>query len=307
MEGVAMDPTGQVKEQTMSLTLCIRFRRPGWCLAALALLSAVLTLSCGGGGTPALVIQVSVAPQTAQVVLRGQVQFTAAVSGSSSGVSWSVNGTAGGNATVGVIDSTGLYTAPTTLPASNMVTVAAASLAAPGQSATATVTIVNPAPVVSSISPATVNAGSGSTTLTVTGTGFCAQSVVELGSTALATLYVNPAAMTAVVTAAQLANAGSLAVAVTTPAPGGGTSSAVTLSVLEVVAVNPASQTVIVGQAQQFTASVTGNTNQGATWSVNGVVGGYVTVGTVDNTGLYTAPAAPPVPNTVTLTAVSVT
>src|SRR5208282_1543111 len=123
-----------------SFTLCLRFRRTCWCLAAIALLSAVLTLSCGGASvTPAPVIEVSLAPPTAQVVLRGQVQFTAAVSGSSAGVSWSVNGTAGGNATVGVIDSTGLYTAPTTLPASNTVTVAAASLAAPGQSATATV------------------------------------------------------------------------------------------------------------------------------------------------------------------------
>ena len=127
---------------------------------------------------------------------------------------------------MGTIDTTGLYTAPATLPAPNTVTVTAATVTGPSQSGTASLTIVNPAPVVSSISPATVNAGSGNTTLTVTGTGFCAQSVVELGGTALPTLYVNPTAVDGGGPAAQLANAGSLAVAVTTPAPGGGTSSA---------------------------------------------------------------------------------
>jgi hypothetical protein len=159
--------------------------------------------------------------------------------------------------------------------------------------------------VVSTISPATVNAGSGNTTLTVTGAGFCAQSVVELGGTALATTYGSGTQLTAVVTAAQLANAGSLGVAVTTPAPGGGNSSALTLAVLVVVAVTPPAQTVVVGQTQQFTANVTGSTNQGATWSVNGVVGGSATVGTIDTTGLYTAPAIPPTPNTLTVTAAS--
>ena len=207
---------------------------------------------------------------------------------------------------VGTIDNTGLYTAPGAVPSPNTVTVTAASVAAPSQSSTASVTIVNPAPVVSSISPATINAGSGNTTLTVTGTGFTPQSTVELGSTALATLYVNPTVLTAAAPAAQLANAGSVAVAVMNPAPGGGTSSAATLSVLEVVAVNPPAPTVMVGQAQQFTVTVTGSTNQGVTWSVNGVAGGYTTVGTIDNTGLYTAPAAPPTPNTLTVTAASV-
>jgi hypothetical protein len=130
--------------------------------------------------------------------------------------------------------------------------------------------------------------------------------VVELGSTALATTYGSATQLTAIVPAAQLANAGSLAVAVTTPTPGGGTSSALTLSVLVVVGVNPAAQTVLVGQAQQFTATVTGSANQAATWSVNGVVGGSATVGTIDNTGLYAAPAVPPTPNTLTVTAASV-
>jgi len=303
-----MRATSQDMERNDSVALCMPYRLTCWCLATTALLGAVLTLSCGGGTTTLVQVQpieVSVAPQTAQVVLGGQIQFSASVSGSSAGVTWSVSGPAGSGAASGTIGATGLYTAPAILPFPNTVTVTAASVANAADSATATVSIMNPAPVVSSISPATVNAGSGNTTLTVTGTGFTAQSVVELGSTALATTYGSGTQLTAVVTAAQLANAGSLPVAVTTPAPGGGTSGAVPLSVVVVVAVNPPAQTVVVGQAQQFTANVTGSTNQGATWSVNGVAGGYVTVGTVDSTGMYTAPAVPPAPNVVTVQAAS--
>jgi hypothetical protein len=298
-----MDHTNQVMELYAGFTLGKRFRRAYWCTAAIALLGAVLNLSCGGT-TPAQVVTVSVSPATAQVALRGQLQFTASVSGGSAGVSWSVDGAAGGNIVVGAIDNSGLYTAPGTLPAPNTVTVTATSLAAPAQSASATVTLVNPAPAVSTISPSTVNAGSANTTLTVTGTGFTAQSAVEIGGTGLATLYVNPTVLTATVTAAQLANAGNLPVAVATPAPGGGTSSTLTLTVLAVAAVNPPAPTVLAGQAEQFTANVTGSSNQ-AEWSVNGVAGGSAALGTIDNAGLYTAPPVPPVPNVVTVEAAS--
>jgi hypothetical protein len=270
----------------------------------------VSTPAPGGGASVAatlsVVVVVAVNPP-AQTVMVGQAQqFTATVTGSTNqGATWSVNGVAGGYTTVGTIDNTGLYTAPAAPPSPNTLTVTAASLAAPSQSGTASVTIVNPAPVLGAISPATINAGSGNTTLTVTGTGFCSQSVVELGGTALATTYGSATQLTATLTAAQLANAGSLAVAVTTPAPGGGTSSALTLAVPVVVTVSPPALTMTVGLMQQFTGSVTGSTNQAVTWSVNGVVGGSATLGTIGNTGLYAAPAVPPTPNTLTVTAAS--
>ncbi|MGA2606295.1 MAG: aryl-sulfate sulfotransferase [Terriglobia bacterium] len=282
-------------------------------LANAGSLAVAVTTPAPGGGTSsaltlAVLVVVAVNP-AAPTVMVGQVQqFTANVTGSTNqGATWSVDGVAGGYVTVGTVDNTGLYTAPAVPPAPNTVTLTAASVTDPTRSAAATVTIVNPAPVASTILPATINAGSGNTTLTVTGTGFSAQSVVELGSTALATTYGSATQLSALVPAAQLANAGSLAVAVTTPAPGGGTSSALTLAVLVVVVVNPPAQTVMVGQTQQFTDSVTGSSNQGATWSVDGVAGGNTTLGTIDNTGLYSAPAVPPVPNVVTVQAASVT
>ena len=244
-----MNSTSRVIKQNTSFTLCLGFRCACWSLAALALLSAVLTLSCGGSSASGPAVQVSLSPQTAQVVVQGQVQFTATVSGGGAGVTWSVNGAAGGSPAVGTINGAGLYTAPGIPPSTNVVTVTAASS---GQSAGASVTIVNPAPVVSSISPATVNEGSGNTTLTVTGTGFTPQSTVELGGTALATLFVNQTLLTAVVPAAQLANVGSLAVSVATPAPGGGTSSALNLAVL---LLNPAPTISSISPATVFALS----------------------------------------------------
>jgi hypothetical protein len=55
-------------------------------------------------------------------------------------------------------------------------------------------------------------------------------------------------------------------------------------------------------QTQQFTANVTGTSNTAVTWAVTGGAAN----GTVDSTGLYTAPPLPvPNPATVTITATS--
>jgi uncharacterized protein YjdB len=49
------------------------------------------------------------------------------------------------------------------------------------------------------------------------------------------------------------------------------------------VSVSPATATIAVGATQQFTASVSGTTNQVVTWSAS--------AGSIDQTGLFTAPA----------------
>ena len=72
-----------------------------------------------------------------------------------------------------------------------------------------------------------------------------------------------------------------------------------------VVAVSPATVTVQAGGTQSFVAMVSNATDQSVVWSVDGVVGGSATVGSVSSSGLYAAPGAVPVPATVTLTAVS--
>ena len=85
---------------------------------------------------------VTISPRTA-FVAAGQVQqFTATVTNeSATTVTWSVNGTAGGNATVGTIDANGNYTAPAvTQNASAMVT--ATSTADTTKSASASVSVI---------------------------------------------------------------------------------------------------------------------------------------------------------------------
>jgi len=56
----------------------------------------------------------------------------------------------------------------------------------------------------------------------------------------------------------------------------------------------------------QFTATVTGTANTAVSWQVNGVIGGAAATGTISISGLYTAPAAMPTVQSVTVTAVSV-
>jgi parallel beta-helix repeat protein len=90
------------------------------------------------------------------------------------------------------------------------------------------------------------------------------------------------------------------------PGCGGGGSSTTTAPAQAVtVAVTSSSSSVLLGNMQQFTSKVTGSSNSAVSWSVNGVSGGNSTVGTISNTGLYTAPQDLPNPATVTIQATS--
>jgi hypothetical protein len=262
--------------------------------------------SCGGGGgagPPAPQPSVSVTPRITTVFDGQSIQFKATLIATPSfGVTWSVNGVTGGNSTVGSIDVNGLYLAPAVAPSPNTVTVSATTISGASLTGTATVTISNPKPSVSSISPIMANAGSTDTPLMVTGSGFTPQSTVMLGAVSLVTTVNSSTQLTAVVPAAMLATAGGFPVTVRTPPPGGGTSAAVNLNVLVVVAISPSISSLIVGQTQQFSATVTGSSNQNVSWSVKSAVEGNATAGTIDPSGLYTAPA---IPNSVAVTATS--
>jgi hypothetical protein len=62
---------------------------------------------------------------------------------------------------------------------------------------------------------------------------------------------------------------------------------------------------VLLGNTLQFTATVTGSSNTSVSWSVDGVVGGSSTTGTISESGLYTAPGHLPSQATVSVTATS--
>ena len=110
---------------------------------ALCFLSIALFGAGCGTVQPKPVVTVTVTPQSAVLTGGQTVQFTAKVTGDASGVTWAVNGTSGGNATVGTVDSTGKYAAPAATTNST-VTISAASNLDPSKTASASVTVVAP-------------------------------------------------------------------------------------------------------------------------------------------------------------------
>jgi hypothetical protein len=263
------------------------------------------------GAAPNLTVVVT--PASAAVQLGGSQPFAATVTGGDgSAVTWSVNGIPGGSATVGTISLAGLYSAPTTLPASPNVTVRATAVANPAAFADATVTLTSPPPVTVTVNPATATVqvgasqafaatvtGSANTAVTWSVNGLAGGSAT-VGTVSASGLYTAPATVpatpTVILRATSAANVLAYAQATVT----------VVAAPTANVAVAPPTATVQLGQAQAFAATVTGNANTAVTWSVNGLAGGSATVGTISPAGVYTAPVAMPASSTLTIRATSV-
>ena len=122
-----------------------------------------------------------------------------------------------------------------------------------------------------------------------------------VGTISSAGLYQAPATVPAsaiTVTAISDANGTTLSTASVTIAASGAPGLA--------VSTNPAGVTVVyTSTTQAFIATVSGESNTAVTWQVNGTAGGNSTVGTIDDSGNYTAPATVPSPALVIITAVS--
>ena len=113
---------------------------------------------CGGGmavgNSTSAAAGMKIAPSSTTLRAGDSVQFSATVTGNMNQVvAWSVNGVAGGNSSVGTIDSTGKYQAPLSLPTPNSVKVQATSLADKSLSASSSVSLQNPLPVPQSVTP----------------------------------------------------------------------------------------------------------------------------------------------------------
>ncbi len=164
------------------------------------------------------------------------------------------------------------------------------------------------APVLTSIAPNTAPVMSPDLTLALTGSNFVPDSTANFNGQPLATTFLDPSDLTAVVPAIDLAVAGTFPVTVSSPDNPGGTSAPVTFTVSDVnvtVSLSTASASIPVGISQLFTATVQGTSNTAVTWSVNGVIGGNSTLGTITEQGLYTAPVTVPNPSAVAVTAAS--
>jgi len=94
---------------------------------ALVVFVTICMSCCGSGGSTHPSVVVNVSPASATMQVNGQARFTASVFGTTNtAVTWQVNGKKGGNSNLGTITSTGVYTAPASVP-SSAVTVEAVS------------------------------------------------------------------------------------------------------------------------------------------------------------------------------------
>ena len=170
------------------------------------LLALSLLYGCGavGGGQSSSVptakrLSVTVAPLAADVRAGDTLKFSATVSsaaGTTPGralgpvtkkVIWSINGIPGGNAALGTINADGLYNSPSIPPSFNSVEVTATSVAEPSVSQTALLTLYNPIPTVTSVTPSKVSVGA--FTLTVSGRSFVKGAQVLFAGNSLPTTF----------------------------------------------------------------------------------------------------------------------
>src|SRR5271170_493860 len=104
-----------------------------WSCAPVVLYLAMMSASCAlapPGFTPPDSQTLTISPAFASVRAGSTQTFTPSMTGKS--WTWSVNGIAGGNATLGTIDANGNYSAPALLPTPNTITIEAAEAEALG-------------------------------------------------------------------------------------------------------------------------------------------------------------------------------
>jgi RHS repeat-associated protein len=202
----------------------------------------------------------------------------------------------------GTLSPTGLYTAPAAISTQQTVSITGATLGVNSTQLNATITLMPPVSITVTPGIASLPAG-GTQQFTATVANSTNTAVTwtiaptNAGSISPTGLYTAPSTLNGQQTVSVIAT--SLA------DPTQSASAAVTLGVaaspVSVVIINPPSATLYSGGVQQFTATVTNMSNAALTWSIS-----PAGVGTVDDTGFYTAPATIAVQQAVTITATSV-
>jgi hypothetical protein len=310
-------------------------------------------------------VTVSLSPQSVTLQASQTQSFTATVTGSSAGVTWSLN------PNIGLISAAGLYTAPASIASQQTVVVTATSVADASKSGSASVTLQPAGTGTPGLTTLRVNAGAGAyvdpqgltwntdfgynggsaynVSTPVSGTtspllyqkerwnypnltyqfavtpgtydvtlkfaeiysGVVGSRVFNIainGSTLLSNFDIDAQAggafraidktFTVTATGGQInitlsSVVGSPKVNAIQIVPSAGTAPVS-------VQVSPGSPTLQASQTQQFTATVTGTSTTGVTWSLN------PNVGSISAAGLYTAPASIASQQTVVVTATSV-
>ncbi|MDR7272126.1 uncharacterized protein (DUF1800 family) [Pelomonas saccharophila] len=133
----------------------------------------------GSFGAGPLIAQTITVYSSGNLPIATTKQLTAYVPLSPNAVTWTVNGIAGGNATVGTVSDRGLYTAPAAVPMQSDVTVTATSTAYPAQSGSVTLSITQVQPRLWSVSPTAVPMGA--FTIRLNGAAFPTNVAVRIG------------------------------------------------------------------------------------------------------------------------------
>ena len=188
---------------------------------AIVSLPALVILASGCSILPTVAVTVSGA---SQVRLGSTVTFTATVASvADTDVTWQVNAVAGGNNSVGTITGSGVYTPPAAIPTVNPVTITAVSTLSTFASGSASITVLNPVPVVTS---ATAMLASGTNySLDVIGTSFAEGAQIEAGSVDLTTTFLSSTELEA--TIAIPAGTSTISIEVVNPNPGSAASNSI--------------------------------------------------------------------------------
>jgi len=191
----------------------------------------------------------------------GGAAFTLTVNGTGfvNGSTVKFNGTAATTTFVSATQVTAAITAAGIATAGTFPVTVVNAAPGGGSSAPVNFTVNNPAPTITTLSPTSATAGGAAFTLTVNGTNFDAASVVNFNGTARTTTFINSTQLTAAITMADIAAAGTPSVTVTNPAPGGGTSAGVTFTINNPVpTITSLSPTGVVAGGAAFTLTVNG-------------------------------------------------
>jgi IPT/TIG domain len=264
-----------------------------------------LIAGCAGGsidtGDQARFTALSAAGSTVRV--NQQIQFTNNGLKLGSPMTFYVDGIQGGNAELGTVDNAGLYTAPAIVPTPNSVTVTAHSIDHPTfPQGTASVSVLNPIPIITTVTPSTFPEGSAQ--VAVNGSQFVFGAQILWNGTAVPTTLVSNTQLVAVIPAP---NPGTFPLLVSNPNPGAANSSTVPVVVGpgQVVLTLQAGDgsDVRVSNPLSFGLTVNGTNNTAVTLKVNEISGGNAQIGTAvsqaNGTITYTAPPVVPTPNNV--------
>ncbi|HEX4006257.1 MAG TPA: DUF1800 family protein [Acidobacteriaceae bacterium] len=281
-------------------------RQTAFRLAAMSALLAGVTLpmtGCFGTtlGTSGNYTEITSAHNSIRV--NEQMQITSPDNPNNILLVYYVNDIKGGNSEVGTISATGLYTAPAIVPVPNTVTISDAAVHYPDHAAgTLALSILNPVPVIASVTPSSLTEGT--TTVIVDGSQFIYGAQILWNGVHLATTFVSGTEVAAQVPAP---NQGTFPLTVSNPNPGSADAPDVQVHVGPgqiVILLEPYGGTdVRVSNALGIPFQVTGTTHTGVTVEVNGTTPGNAQVGTAyvsaAGTITYNAPAVVPVPSNV--------